>query len=67
MIKWLRDVLGINAYEIAWDFKSNGAHLKGRHDFRNLGGMTKNVAIETVRSMNRLYGEGSHWIELIRR
>jgi len=67
MIKWLRDVLGINAYEIAWDFKSNGVHLQGRHDFRHLGGMTKNVAIETVRSMKRLYGEGSHWIELIRR
>lgn len=67
MIKWVRDMLGINTYEIAWDFISNGAHLQGRHNFRHLGGMTKNVATETVRSMNVLYGDGSHWIEPIRR
>ena len=61
MRAWLRDILGINRYEIAWDFDHNGTHLSGRYQSRYCkSGMSKRFAARLARHMNRKYKTTAH-------
>lgn len=65
MLDWLRDLFGINRYTLVWDFEHCGTHLKGKHDGRMLGGMSKRFARRMADQMNRAYGTDGHWIERV--
>ncbi|MBZ9888147.1 hypothetical protein LB559_09365 [Mesorhizobium sp. BR1-1-3] len=62
MTDWLKDLLGINRYVLAWDFiAGRGTHLKGRDSRSD----TKFYAQRLASGMNKIYGAGTHWIERV--
>lgn len=65
MSEWLKDLFGISRYKLVWDFEHCGTRLKGEHDGRMLGGMSKRFARRMVDEMNRAYGTDGHWIERV--
>lgn len=60
MWNWLKDVLGINRYVVAWNFTFPNGHKYVSRDART---NTKRGAQYVARGMNRDYGAGSHWVE----
>lgn len=66
MIKFLKDLLGINQYRICYSYRVHGAQesfqIEGVSDFTMSYGVGKFV----VKSMNMKHGIDSHWLEPVK-
>lgn len=62
MVDWVKDVLGINRYDIEYDFDFKGIHHTGT--FRGIGrrGMSLSSAMSVTKEANKMWGKDSHWI-----
>lgn len=65
MLDFLKDLLGINRYHVAWDHEYRGVRVTG--DTKSTAWSTwpksKVFAQDDADRMNRIYGPGTHWIE----
>ncbi|RUM99048.1 hypothetical protein EET67_05265 [Pseudaminobacter arsenicus] len=64
-MNWLRDLLGINRYEVAWSWDSgrDTPYTGSTRQFKGCRPMTKRRASRLARQMNNDYGAGTHWVE----
>lgn len=65
MIEWLKDVLGVNKYIVAWRFEGSEGywHEGNSRGYWSLSSMSKRDAFWLARNMSGHYGGGTHWIE----
>lgn len=63
-MNWLRDILGLSQWAVAWKFKgASGQTYEGRTDINVYPDPTMSLgdAKQRCRRMNSVFGEGSHW------
>ncbi|PDS97496.1 hypothetical protein CO659_12580 [Rhizobium sp. S9] len=65
MIKWLKDILGINRYAVVWRIEYPDGHVMTGSDVIKYHGRShsKSSATRIADDMCGLYGKDTHWIE----